>query len=87
VLAVCPSTPDLVWTSPGLLQADSHLLEPSMCNVYSQVAGEEVNSFKLASHNKASWCTSLKAMLEPLGIVISENPQPIDGALVCRLIN
>jgi len=44
-----------------------------------------LDRFILASHNKASWCTSFKAMLESLGIVFSENLQPIDGALVCNL--
>jgi hypothetical protein len=44
-----------------------------------------LESFKLALHNKASWYTSFKAMLEQFGIEFLECPQPIDGALVCKL--
>jgi hypothetical protein len=94
VLAVCPSTPDLVIYGEVARLPLAFFRLKLIVNFWNRLCAMSTDrllkksfleSFELASHNKASWCTSFKAMLKPLGIVFSENPQPIDGDLVFYL--
>lgn len=94
VLGVCTSTPDLVIYGEVARLPLAYFRLQLIVNYWNRLCKMPddrllkmsfLESWKLASHNKTSWCKSFKAMVEPLGIIFAEHPQPIEGDFVDKM--